>query len=437
MKKSLIILILSCWTVAAAFAQGGGYVDDLYRGSTRKSRQAEAQAAAEAQKRVRKQQTQQQMPVNWTPAQAASEASSAAVVEPSAGGDELVTSYDEALQRRLDAYKNYKEMDDSYWQLMESYHKMLEAKYDPELYNVITFGNEMWVEPVYISALFDGSDPAAGIRSKEFTAPSGGSVNISLNLGPGWWWDDPWDFGWYAPWNYPWRWGYYGWAGPYWGPSWRWGWNWTWGWRPSWSWGPAWGWGPSWDWGPSWGWGPGWWPGGPVYHPPHWGGGGHGPYHGRPVIWGNRRPGWGPAPGYRPGGGGGSGRPGYSGGFRRNENGTGVSINSGSGAVNRRPGSGIRPGSSGNQYNPAVSSRPTVSGGNSGNVSRPSVDRSYRRQTSTMPAPRRETTTRTQTPQRSEPSRSAPVYSAPSRGSGGGTIGGGGSSGGGGGYRRR
>lgn len=239
MKKSLIILILSCWTVAAAFAQGGGYVDDLYRGSTRKSRQAEAQAAAEAQKRVRKQQTQQQMPVNWTPAQAASEASSAAVVEPSAGGDELVTSYDEALQRRLDAYKNYKEMDDSYWQLMESYHKMLEAKYDPELYNVITFGNEMWVEPVYISALFDGSDPAAGIRSKEFTAPSGGSVNISLNLGPGWWWDDPWDFGWYAPWNYPWRWGYYGWAGPYWGPSWRWGWNWTWGWRPSWSWGPA------------------------------------------------------------------------------------------------------------------------------------------------------------------------------------------------------
>lgn len=427
MKKFLTITILSLWAIAGAFAQGG-YVDDLYRGSTRKSRKAEAQAAAKAQKQTRTQ--TQQMPVNWTPAQTTPAAAVSVTAQPDAGRSELVTSYDEALQRRLDAYKNYKEMDDSYWQLMESYHKMLSNKYDPDLYNVITFGNEMWVEPVYISALFDGGDPAAGVRNKEFRATSKQrtNVNVNLNLGFGanWWWDDPWDYYWNTPWRNPWRWGYYGWGGPY-RPYW--GWNSYWGWN--------WGWGPSWGWGP--GWGSGWWPGGPGYYPPYWGGGWNDRYHGRPVIWGDDRPGWRPSPGYRPGGGGSPGRPSYSGGgYRRNENGTGVSINSGSGSVNRRPGGSLRPGSSGNQYNPATSSRPTVIGGNTGTSSGSTIDRSYRRETTTTPAPRRETPARTQTPQRSEPS-----YSAPSRGSsGGGSYGGGGGGsvgggGGGGGYRRR
>ncbi|WP_298062200.1 hypothetical protein [uncultured Rikenella sp.] len=404
MKKFLMILILSLWAVAGVFAQDG-YVDDLYRGSTRKSRKAESQAV-KVQEQTRTQ--AQQMPVNWTPAQ-----SSPTAVQPSSGQSELVTNYDEALQRRIEAYKSYREMDDSYWQLMENYHRMLSNKYDPDLYNIITFGNEMWVEPVYISALFDGSDPAAGIRDLKLVLPqqnrSNVTVNLNLGFGPGWWWDDPWDYYWYLPWRNPWGWGYYGWYGPYYGPYW----------------GPSWGWRPYWSWGPSWGWGPG-------YYPPYWGGGWHDPYHGRPVIWGNDRPGWRPAPGYRPGGGdpgyrpgGPSGRPAYSGGYRRNENGTGVSINSGSGAVNRRPGGTLRPGSSGNQYNPAASSRPTVTGGNTGTSSGSTIDRSYRRETTVTPAPRRETPVRTQTPQRSEPS-----YSAPSRGSSGGSVGGGG-------YRRR
>lgn len=428
MKKSLILMILSCWVVAGAFAQNGGYVDDLYRGSTRKSKEAAAKQAA----KIQQSQQTQRMPVNWTPAQQTESTEELAPDMGTADHDwgELVTSYDEALERRLDAYKNYREMDDTYWDLMESYHAMLSRKYDPDLYNVITFGNEMWVEPVYISALFDGSDPAAGVQAKEFlTVPA--KVSVNVNITP-WGWDDPWDYWWYARWRrYPWNWGYYG---PYWwGPSWTWGWTGYWG--PSWAWGPGW-WGPGY-WGPGhWGpgyWRPGWW--GPGHYPPYWGGG-HGPHYGRPVIWGDNRPGWGPAPGYRPGGGTG-GRPSYSGGFRRNENGTAVSINNGGSAVNRRPGnSSIRPGGSQNLYNP---SRPTISGGNSGTVSRP-VERSYRREVNTStPTPRRQTQS-TQTPSRS----SQPTYSAPSRGSGsfggggGGSIGGGASrgGGGGGGYRR-
>lgn len=389
MKKSLIITILSLWAVAGAMAQNGEYVDDLYRGSTKKSRQSEAAAKSSAKVSSRSQKQSQQMPVSWTPGRTSSGTASAVSTQPASDKAELVTSYDEALQRRLDAYKNYKELDDSYWQLMESYHTMLSNKYDPDLYNIIVFGNEMWVEPVYISALFDGSDPAAGVCSKEFTAKSNTNVNISLNVGPGWWWDNPWDYYWYGPWRTPWYWGYYGgWYGPYWG------------------------------WGPSWEWGPGWGPVGPGYYPPPQGGGGR-PNYGRPVIWGNN-PGWGPAPGNRPDGS--PGRPAYTGGYRRNENGTGVPIDNGSGSVNRRPGGtgvSIRPGSTGNQYSPASTSRPTV-GGNSGKTPSQSVDRSYRRD-------------RTSAPRRETPTRSEPSYSSPSRGS----FGSGGSVGGGGGFRRR
>ena len=432
MKRILIMMMFAGLTVGAV-AQQTRYVDDLYQGSTRKSKAA-AQAKEEAaQATVTRQtttttttrsvtQTQSatgsQMPVTWTPTRGAAEASTAGTT---AQGDneELVTSYDAALERRLEAYKNYREMDDSYWTLMESYHKMLSRKYDPELYNVITFGNEMWVEPRYISAMFDGSDPAAGVQNMELFPAAAketeSHVTINLTLAPSWYWDDPWDYWWYNRWRYGWYGGYYGW-GPYWGWSWGWHGGWYAGWGPGW-WG---GWYP--------GWGPGW---GPVY-PPIWGG----PYYNpRPVIWGNSRPGWGPALGYRPGAPGGStGRPTYTGGFRRNENGTGVAINNGGTTVNRRPGAGIRPGSTGNQYNPGASTRPTITGGTTGTATRPSVDRSYRRQTTTTP--QRQTTTRTEAPRRT----TTPSYSAPSSigggFGGGGSVGGRGSAGGGGGFRR-
>lgn len=436
--KRFLILMLFAGLTAGASAQQTRYVDDLYQGSTRKSKAA-AKAAEEAEREAQATVLQQRtiprtatrtptestgsgMPVNWTPTRGDGTTSTLG------GGlenddNELVTSYDEALQRRLEAYKSYREMDDSYWTLMESYHKMLSRKYDPELYNVITFGNEMWVEPRYISALFDGSDPAAGVQSMELIPAKAkkteSDVTIHLTLSPSWYWDDPWDYWWYNRWRYGWYGGYYGWR-PYWGWSWGWyGGGWYAGWGPGW-WG---GWYP--------GWGPGW---GPVY-PPVWGGGYYNP---RPVIWGNNRPGWGPAPGYRPGTPGGTaGRPTYTGGFRRNENGTGVAINNGGTTINRRPGAGIRPGSTGNQYNPGASTRPTISGGTTGTTTRPTVDRSYRRQTTTTP--QRQTTTRTEAPRRT----TTPTYSAPSSMGGGfgggGSVGGGRGSvggGGGGGFRR-
>lgn len=424
MRRILTTLLLSAWAIAESYGQDGRYVDDLYRGSTRKSRTAETQAASYDYNKARKQtqRSSQQLPVNWTPAQDARATAPVATSVVGTAAGELVTTYDDALQRRIEAYRNYKEMDDSYWQLMEDYHRMLSRKYDPDLYNIITFGNEMWAEPIYISALVDGSDPAVRVSNKQLYLPTTEKrtdVKITVNLSPDyWWWNNPWHYnGWYISWGSPsWRWS------SYWRPSW--GWNWTWG--PSWSWG----WGPAWHvgWGP--GWGPAW---GPGYRPPYWGGGMHGPYQpGRPVIWGGgHRPAYRPGSDYRPGSGSAAGRPTYSGGFRRNENGTGVAIDNGSGAVNRRPGNAIRPGSSGNQYTPPANTRPSVNAGTSGTTqSRPTVDRSYRRETTpaaTQQQQRRETITRTETPRRSESSYSAPSRNSGSSGSfGGGSVVGGG-----------
>ena len=162
MKKYLIPLLLAGWTAGSVAAQNAGYVDDLYRGSTRASR-AEQQQLRENRRAARIAESErrqaQQMPAQWTPNRPSQPAAPTTAAAQGTQRDELVTSFDDALQRRISAYRNYREMDDDYWKLMEGFHRTLSGRYDPDLYNVITFSNDMWVEPTYITALFDGSDP--------------------------------------------------------------------------------------------------------------------------------------------------------------------------------------------------------------------------------------------------------------------------------------
>ena len=85
------------------------------------------------------------------------------------------------------------------------------SAYDPAVYNVMVMGDEVWVEPKYISSLFG-------------TWGSTSSVNLNFNLG--WGWGSPY-WGWN---NWNWRWGnpYYSWYyPPYYGPSWGWNWGWN------------------------------------------------------------------------------------------------------------------------------------------------------------------------------------------------------------------
>lgn len=269
MKRILLTLAIAL-VASAASAQ---YVDDLYGPAPARKKKVEKveQAVTEhnsATNSSYNQYAEQYQATNGT-------------------NEELITSYENALERRLNALRSYSEQSESYWQLMEQYQAVLEKKYNQNLYNIVVVGSDMWVEPQSITALFDGTDPAAGVikynneirtqlnqqqksslNSYE-SRETASNVTIQVNV------VDPWDYWWGGPSYYgsSWRYwgGYYpsywdGYYGGYWG-----------GYYPGY-------------WGPSWGYYPGYWGS-------HWGGGhwhdyGHSYYNSgnpRGTYYGNSR----------------------------------------------------------------------------------------------------------------------------------------------------
>lgn len=234
------------WFLMAAMAfvanvAAAQYVDDLYgpiRSTPPKKSTRTAPSVASAQER-------------------SSRATSGSEIE----GKELITSYSEALQRRVLAMRNASyDQPESYWELLEQYQTMLERKYNQHLYNIVVVGDQMWVEPQSITAQFDGSDPAAGViqyneelrnsktkKQQQRASSDNGQVNINLNVDP--WTMNVWPsvsyttsvapnvnisigygggWGWGWPYSYN-RWPYYGnyyggYYGGYYGPSYGWGW---------------------------------------------------------------------------------------------------------------------------------------------------------------------------------------------------------------------
>jgi len=154
--------------------------------------------------------------------------------------ESLITSFDAALQRRLFAMKSTAEHEESYWDIMVSYYHFLRNSFDKNLYNVISLNDQVWVEPQYITAMFNGSDPAQGVndyvevimKEKKYEAKKKEEKNdyynyASLSLCWNSWWG--WGFGfgyhwggWYDPWWGPWGpYGPYPWYGPWYNPWYR------------------------------------------------------------------------------------------------------------------------------------------------------------------------------------------------------------------------
>lgn len=313
--------------------------------------------------------------------------------------DILSDTYEDSYQRRLRGFSSlsYK-LPSSYYDFAYSSKAFEVSGYDPSFYNVIVMGDEVWVEPRYVTSMFGNW---------------GRPVNVNINLGFGGRW------GWYSP--------YWDWYTP------------SWGWSPYYGWGgyPSYGWGyPSYGWGyPHYGWGN-----------PHFGwGGNHGHYPGggrydSNVVSGGRRPGM---MGSANGSGGGT----VSGGgnrvthtpngtviTRRNNNGTTPSI--GTGTYN--PSSGSSNGSSSGatvyrrRNSGTVTEQPTYNGSQDNNNNtnqniRPNQNQNQNQNTTYQ---RRSTTT-------------IPSYNSGSSSYGGGNSGsvsgssGSSSGGGGGSYRRR
>lgn len=419
MKTLFLALTLSATLSLSSSVYAQGYVDDLYGKPVKKTV-------------TTKSKTTTSQPSQRSTTTSVSSGTRASVVTPayqttqsSEPRSELVTTYEDALERRIAAMRSTQEYPESYWTLQDQWVQMLASKYDQNLYNVIVINDGVWVEPQYITALFDGTDAAAGIV--EFSASNssvarnavntvsanrGTTVNINLNL-------DPWDYGWSSSWL--WRSAYWGYR-PYWSPYWGGGY-----------WGNYWGGG---FWGNHWGGG---------YYPPYWGGG-HNHYYpshsNRPVYYGRNdryasagrgsgagfgRP---ASPSARPSSS--SARPSsrpsnvvYGGqGYRRGSSGTMERIGSNDAYVNRRPAANPNARPTTPNYNdnrrPAVNSRPATTTGRP-EYTRPTQTR--RESQTTNPPVRRETTT-------VERSNSSGSFGGGNTGGGGGGFGGGGGGGG-------
>lgn len=273
--------------------------------------------------------------------------------------DILVTDYETAYERRLRGFNSptYR-MPSSYYDFRYSSDYFLATSYDPAFYNVVVMGDEVWVEPRYISSMFG-----------TWGAPAW-NIGIGWNSRGGW----NWGLGW--GWN---SWGWDPW----------WGWN-SWAWNPWWSWN-------SWGWN-SWGWnrpphGPGW------HRPPgNWAGPSNRPSTGS-IVGGSP---------FR------SNRPGSSTGIRQNSSGvvSGGSSSSGFRTSGTRYGTSTTSGSNASGVGTSTSSGNRATSG--GTVSRTSTNRS----TGTSSTGVSSGSSSRQNNSFSTPSRSS-SFSAPSRSSGG------------------
>lgn len=245
MKKSGIIIGALTLTAAiftgcssAYFASAGYASDDLYALHDRAQIAREQQAKAEAEK-AEAEARRAEWEARIAEAEAAAAQNKYYEYNSNPYEEVLADTYESAYARRLRGFESptYR-MPSSYYDLRYSNAFTYVSAYDPAFYNIIVMGDQVWVEPKYITSMFG----------------TWGTVVYA----------DPWYYGW----NYPW------------GPTFSigsWGWSFGWNswynpWYSSWY-GP---WGPwySYWYRPVWGWGPGW-----IGHP-----GGGPDHHFRPTI---------------------------------------------------------------------------------------------------------------------------------------------------------
>lgn len=221
MKTGIGLLLLALLTTgcSSAYYQSEGYAgDDLYgiHNKTKIAQREKAKAEAEkAEAEARR--------AKWEALMAQAQADDAENrYYGSNDFDDLVADdYESAYERRLRGFESptYK-MPSSYWNLRYSGTFNYLTAYDPAFYNIIVMGDEVWVEPKYITSMF-GTWGSPSIVSFGWSAGLYNDWYFSWGYNP-----YPWaypGFGWpyysYNPyWGYPYWGGYY----PYWGyyPGW-------------------------------------------------------------------------------------------------------------------------------------------------------------------------------------------------------------------------
>lgn len=232
----ILLLAAGASGCTSLYQASAGYgSDDLYavhdRAEIARKQQAEAEAqraAAEARK------------AQWEARIAEAEAAAAEnryyeYTSPDANPYEsiLADDYESAYARRLRGFESpsYK-MPSSYLDARYSSAFTYASAYDPAFYNIVISGDQVWVEPKYVTSMF-GTWGGTVITAPWYYGwdwPWGPSLTFG-SWGWSFGWYNPWYYSsWYGPWG-PWYnfwydpWWGYGWGGwyghPYWGPGWH------------------------------------------------------------------------------------------------------------------------------------------------------------------------------------------------------------------------
>ena len=241
--KKIQVIMLAVLTVALVssctstlYTSSGSAYDDLYAAHDRtaiaKRQQAEAEARkAEAEARRAKYEAEQaELEAKIAEFNAAAKAKAThvdsdgvIVVDDDYAASQgnnytnfVADDYESAYARRLRGFNSITyRMPSSYFNLRYGSNYSLAVSYDPAFYNVMVSGDQVWVEPKYITSMFG----------------SWGASNVTFAL------HSPWYYGWggfYDPWYYS-SWGF---------PHYSWyDWNWSICYGPSWGFGLSWGWG--------------------------------------------------------------------------------------------------------------------------------------------------------------------------------------------------
>ena len=187
------------------YASTGSAYDDLYATHDRTAISQRKQAEAES-RRARAEAAQ----AEWEARMAEARARAAEEEYYDNAADIVADSYESAYARRMRGFRSAEyRMPSNYYALRyeNSGAFMFASAYDPAFYNIMVSGDQVWVEPKYITSMF------------------------------GSWGATPYYGGWYFGWNHPsFGWGYpsFGWGYPH--HPW-WGWNWSigyWPWHDHW-----------------------------------------------------------------------------------------------------------------------------------------------------------------------------------------------------------
>ena len=220
MKKLKILigtLILAAGLAgcSSAYYASSGYAnDDLYSLHDKTAIARKQQAKAEAEKAAAEAR-RAEWEARIAEAQAAAAENQYYEYSSNPYEDIVADTYESAYARRLRGFESptYR-MPSSYYNFRYGGSFTYATAYDPAFYNIIISGDQVWVEPKYITSMFGtwGGSVYVDPWYYGWTRPYWGAWGPSFSFGS-WGWSFGFN-GWYNPWYDPW-----------WGPGWRPGWG--------------------------------------------------------------------------------------------------------------------------------------------------------------------------------------------------------------------